>query len=281
MVSIIIPAFNERKGIGPVLTGLKTALKKKPHEIIVVDDGSVDQTSQIARRHKVKVISHERNLGYGAALKTGIRAARYKLIAITDADGTYSHRDLVKLIGFMKDFDMAVGVREGGRYIKGIRGGAKWFLTRLAEYLAGQKIPDLNSGLRVFKRDLALKYFHLLPSGFSFTSTLSLAFLSDGYLVKHWPISYGKRRGRSKIRPISDMINFLVLILRTIMYFRPLKILLTISLLFFILAILIFFGSFLLFGKVMDITVVVLMIGAVQIGALGLLADLIMKRGLK
>jgi glycosyltransferase involved in cell wall biosynthesis len=278
-LSVIVPAFNEKEAIGRTLRGLKSALENKRYEIIVVDDGSVDKTASIAKSYKVKVISHERNLGYGAAIKTGIRAARYRLIAITDADGTYSQRDLVKLLGLMKEFDMAVGVR-GGKNTRGSRGIGKWFLVRLAEYLSGQKIPDLNSGLRVFKKDLALRYFHLLPSGFSFTSTISLAFLSEGYLVKYWPISYKKRLGRSKIKPIKDMINFLVLILRTIMFFKPLKILLIVSLFFFILAIFVFFSSLLLTGKVADISVIVLIIAAIQTGILALLADLIIKRGI-
>jgi len=197
----------------------------RPWEILLIDDGSTDGTGRIAADLGVRVIQHGSNLGYGASLKTGIRRARYDLIAITDADGTYPPSKLLELVAAMEDGDMAVGARTGERvHIPFVRKPMKWCLRKLAEFLAGAEIPDLNSGLRCFSRRQIEEYLHLLPNGFSFTTTLTLAYHSDSRLVRYLPVDYQRRTGKSKIRPLRDSYNFLLLILRTVMYFDPMRI---------------------------------------------------------
>ena len=281
-VSIIIPAYNEKEGITHVIESLRL-LKERygtRWEIIVVDDGSTDGTPAMVRKFEdVILIQHPLNRGYGAAIKTGIRHAKYNTLVISDADGTYPINDIPKLITQLPKSDMVVGARHiNSSNIPLSRRPAKWMLNKLANYLTGIKIPDLNSGLRVMKKDIVLKYFHLLPDGFSFTTTITLAMLTNNYIVEFIPIEYKIRSGRSKIRPIRDTMNFIQLILRTVLYFDPLKIFLPISVLFFVASIAVLILSYLFTPKVMDITTVILFISGVQILAIGMIADLIDKR---
>ena len=218
-VSVIVPAYNEESGIGSVIAELDRALDGVgcPHEITVVDDGSTDSTAARAEAAGVRVVRHPTNQGYGAALKTGIRQSSYDLICITDADGTYPIDRIPQLVEHLSDThcDMVVGARTGPNVaISLVRRPAKWVLARLAEMVAGKPIPDLNSGLRVFRRETALRFLNLLPDGFSFTATITLAMLNNGYPVDYVPISYSARMGRSKFRPIQDTFNFLGLVLR-------------------------------------------------------------------
>lgn len=282
-VTVIVPAFNEEKGIGRVLDELRETMGASglEHEILVVDDGSTDGTAEIARRQGVRLLSHKSNMGYGGALKTGILHARYPLVVITDADGTYPNERIPELVQLVTrgEADMAVGARTGENVaISWGRRPAKWVISRLAELAAGQRIPDLNSGLRVFRRETALRFLSLLPSGFSFTTTITLAMLTNGYTVEYLRIDYHERKGRSKIRPIRDTLNFTLLILRIALYFAPLKIFLPISGLLLLLSLGVGLYTALVVGKLADITTVLLAIGAVQIGAIGLLAELIDKR---
>lgn len=279
-LSIVIPAYNEQKGIGLTLTQLESVMKEQGvgYEIMVVDDASTDGTADVVREHQaVRLVQHYSNRGYGAAIKTGIRQAHHDWIAIIDGDGTYPASALALLLAETDAYDMIIGARTG-EDIPLLRRPAKWLLARLAEYLAESRIPDLNSGLRVFKKDIALSYFNILPSRFSFTITITIAFLSDHYLVKFVPITYRRRRGRSKIRPIRDTLNFVQLILRTVMYFNPLKALLPVSLVLFLLALVIGFYSLLAQGKVMDITVITLTMAAIQIAVIAMVADMIQKK---
>jgi len=229
-VSIVIPAYNETGGIRPTLEQLKESIGDLDCEILVVDDGSEDDTASQAEACGVRVIRHDVNRGYGASLKTGIRNAAGAVICITDADGTYPNDRIPELFGLMERYDMVVGARTGANVaIPLIRRPAKWCLNQLANLLAGTKIPDLNSGLRLFRKDVVDKYMHFMPAGFSFTTTITMAMLNDDYLVKYVPIDYYHREGRSKIRPIRDTSNFVMLILRVTMYFKPLKIFLPIA----------------------------------------------------
>ncbi|MDI6735742.1 MAG: glycosyltransferase family 2 protein [bacterium] len=279
-VSIVIPAYNEEKGIGALIDEIKEKMKGYEYEMLVVDDGSFDNTAKIVREKDVVLIQHTENRGYGAALKSGIRKAKYDTIAITDADGTYPISEMPELIKYLGEYDMVVGARNKQK-IPLIRKPAKFFLNMLANYLTATKIPDLNSGLRVFKKDLAVNFFNLLPDGFSFTTTITLAMLTNNYLVKFIPIDYLQRQGKSKIRPIRDTYNFSTLIIRTVMYFNPLKIFVPIGIILFLMAMLVFVYSKFVLDKVMDITVVVILMSAVQIVAIGLLADLVDKRSQK
>jgi len=277
-ITLLIPAYNEERGIGPVLEQVKKL--GLPGEIIVVDDGSTDKTYEAAQIPGITVLRHDVNRGYGQSLKTGILASKYDIIVITDADGTYPNEDIAKLLSHMQYYDMVVGARTGKTVkIPLIRKPAKKFLNLLANYLAGVEIPDLNSGLRVFRKPVAREFFNILPSGFSFTTTITLAMLSNGYRVKYVPIDYHQREGKSKIHPIRDTIGFTNLIVRTTLYFNPLKIFMPLSGFVFLAALgLLVYSKFML-GRVMDISVIVLLSAALQIAVIGMLADLIDKRG--
>jgi glycosyltransferase involved in cell wall biosynthesis len=232
-VSIIIPAYNEENGIIDVINEIETLLveKKINNEIIIVDDGSTDKTKEKVSSTNARLIEHQQNRGYGAALKTGIKASIYDQIAIIDADGTYPVNYLIELIDNKKNYDMVVGARTGKNVsIPLIRRPAKWALNKLANFLTNYKIPDLNSGLRLFKKNSLLKFLHILPDGFSFTTTITIAMITNNFNVKYIPIDYEKRIGKSKIRPIYDTLNFISLITRMVIYFKPLRVLMPIGL---------------------------------------------------
>lgn len=225
-VSIIIPAFNEEMAVRETVIELRRLFDVTDidAEIIVVDDGSKDKTAREAKAAGARVIQHRSNRGYGASLKTGIIAASHNIIAITDADGTYPAKYLPELLSELEHADMIVGSRTGADvHIPISRMPAKWFLRIMANYVANTKIPDLNSGLRVFRRDVAVQYFAILSDQFSFTTTITLALLCDKYAVTYIPIDYRKRQGKSKIVPW-DAGSFAILIFRVAMLFRPLRV---------------------------------------------------------
>jgi len=285
-VSIVIPVFNEGPAIGHDLDTLIQAMDASiyEYEIIVVDDGSTDDSGEIVRQYsQVRLIRHPYNQGTGAARTTGLRAAKGDIVVMTDGDGTYPNQDIPRLLTEMqeKGYDMVIGARrrEMGSW-KWLRSPAKWFIQFLASYLTGVKIPDLNSGLRAFKRKQALEYLHILPRTHSWVSTITIALLSDGHAVGWMPIDYYERVGRSTFHPLADTYNYLSLVVRAVMYFEPLKVflpaavaLLGVGALKFIRDLFVFRSLFYVPG----VTVVILLTG-LQVGALGLLADLIVKR---
>ncbi len=233
-VSVVIPAFNEGKGVSSVVEQVLGTLRGAgiECEVIVVDDGSADDTAAAAERGGALVLRHGSNRGYGAALKTGILAARYDLIAITDADGTYPINRLPELVQAAEVANMVVGARTGEEvHIPLVRKPAKWLLNALANHVTNTTIPDLNSGMRVFWKGVALQYFNILPDQFSFTTTITISMLCDRYAVKFIPIDYHKRTGQSKIVPW-DAGTFLILILRMAVLFKPLRVFLPIAMLF-------------------------------------------------
>jgi len=278
-ISVIIPAYNEENSIADTIIQISKVLSDVAFEIIVVDDGSSDNTAKIALEHDCHVLKHTQNRGYGASLKSGIRLSRSEYIAITDADGTYPNEMIPELMESIPEYDMVVGARTGANtHIPLIRRPAKWVLGLLANYLTGTKIPDLNSGLRVFKKELPEKYWGIFPNGFSFTTTITMASLCNNYLVKYIPIDYYKREGKSKIRPIADTIGFFSLVMRTILYFNPLKIFLPLSILIFLFGIGVMFYTAFVLGRVMDISVIVILLSSMQILAIGMIADVVVKR---
>ena len=236
--SIIIPCYNEKNAIRDTIEWILSVIrdsKLKNVEIIAVNDGSTDGCEQVlnalTKEHHsddLLVVHHKRNQGYGAALKTGIRRSQSDYICITDADGTYPNDripDLIEQIS-SKDLDMVVGARIGPNveYSK-IRSIPKMILVPWVSFLCGTEVPDMNSGLRIFRRDRSLDFLKLLPDGFSFTTTITICLLRNRYAVEFTPISYARRIGKSHIKPIQDTLRFTQLILRTGMYFAPLRLL--------------------------------------------------------
>jgi len=277
-VSVVIPAYNEVRAIGECLESLLATLGEArfSHEVIVVDDGSSDGTAERVREVEgVKLLEHKRNRGYGAALKTGIRGAQGEIIVIADADGTYPAERIPDLVEGMEQCDMVVGARTGEHVRVPLeRRPAKWLLTRLASYLAEADIPDLNSGMRAFRRSDAMRLFGILPSGFSFTTTLTLAMMCSGMTVGFIPINYHQRIGRSKIRPLRDTYNFIVLIVRTISYFNPLKVFLPAAGAVLGIGVIKTIYDAIAFADIYD-TDVLLLIGGLLLGAIGMLADIV------
>lgn len=225
-VSILIPAYNEEGSIAETVSILQAARNHvKSLEIIVINDGSSDRTSEIAATLPVTLVEHEINQGYGAALKSGLQQAKYDYILIADADGTYPLDEVPRLLEDAGAYAMVVGARTGAVVqIPTLRKPGKWIITKLAEYLSQQKIPDLNSGFRVFRKDVALRFLALYPDGFSFTTTITLSMLTNHYRVKFIPINYHRRVGKSSIKPIRDFTNFTILIIRICAFYKPLNV---------------------------------------------------------
>jgi len=228
-LTIIIPAYNEEGSIIETLEELKKTVSaiKTPYEIIVVNDGSSDRTAELLTDYEgVRLINHKMNRGYGASLKTGLKKAKYEDICITDADGTYPNNRIPDMYEHYteEELDMLVGERTGKNVSYSfIRKIPKFFIIKLASYICDYKIVDINSGLRIFKKDVAMKFFHLYPNGFSFTTTITMSMLCGDYNISFTPIDYFARVGKSKIKPVKDTINFFKLLLKIALYFDPFK----------------------------------------------------------
>jgi len=231
-LSIIIPAKNES---GAIATVVATAREKFPQaEIIVVDDGSDDDTATVASAAGAKVISHPESLGNGAAIKAGARAATGDLIACMDGDGQHDARELEPLIQRLDEgFEMAIGARNTGSHASVGRLFANGLYNKIASIMTGRKILDLTSGFRVARADKFKQFLYLLPNGFSYPTTITMAFLRSGYPIVFEPISAAKRVGKSHIRPIRDGVRFLVIIFKVATLYSPLKVFFPASLLFF------------------------------------------------
>lgn len=231
-ITVILPAFNEEGTVASQVRAIGRTLDERAagDEILVVDDGSVDRTADEALAAGARVLRHQANRGYGAALKAAISAARHDTCVIIDADGTYPTQEIPALVAELETADMVVGARTGSNvHIPWARRPGKWILTKLAERIAGQPIADLNSGLRAFRRECVTQYFPILPDRFSFTTTVTLAYLADDYRVTYHPIEYYRRAGTSKIRP-RHFLDFVILVLRMAMLFQPLKVFIPLAL---------------------------------------------------
>ncbi|ABK52212.1 glycosyl transferase, family 2 [Acidothermus cellulolyticus 11B] len=235
-VSIVLPCYNEEDHVALEIERIIAAMDASGYryELIAIDDKSTDNTlarlREAERKYpQVRVVAFRRNGGSGTARRIGTGEARGRIVVWTDADLTYPNEQIPDLVAYLDehpDVDQVVGARtsEQGRH-KLLRVPAKWFIRKLAEWLAGTKIPDLNSGLRAFRRQVALPYLRLLPPGFSCVTTLTLAFLSNQHAIDYIPISYARRSGKSKFHPLRDAYRYLLQVLRMVMYFNPLKVL--------------------------------------------------------
>jgi glycosyltransferase involved in cell wall biosynthesis len=231
-VSVIIPAFNEAPAIGPVVARVRRVLEQAsiPVEVLVVDDGSSDGTADAAAAEGATVVSHPENAGYGRSLKTGILRATYDLIAITDADGTYPVERLPELLVLADRFDMVVGQRTGPAYLGNTaKRLARAMFRLIGEFAAGRKIPDINSGLRVFRRSQIVPFFPHISSGFSFTTTATLVYMLSGLFVHYVPIDYHPREGRSKVRYVRDTLRAFQIVVEAILRCNPIKVFLLLA----------------------------------------------------
>ena len=233
-VSLVIPSYNEELSIADVIVEYRAHLERCdcPFEIIVVDDDSKDRTAELAMKAGARVIRHPQNFGVGAARKTGIRAAKWNAILMTDGDGTYPAERVPEMVEHLQYSDIVVGTRgeERGRF-RFLRWMVKRGICRFTCYLTGADIPDLNSGLRLFYRDLALRFFYLLPDGHSWVNTITLCSLTNGFPVDFLPIDYRRRIGKSKFHPVRDTYKYFLTLVRTVTYFVPLQVFMPKSLL--------------------------------------------------
>jgi glycosyltransferase involved in cell wall biosynthesis len=285
ILSVVVPCYNEKDAVEPTIRNLERQLGGiLSFEIIAVDDGSTDGTSEIldqltADIKALRVITHVRNRGYGGALKTGIRGARGQFVAITDSDGTYPNERIPDLLAHAEaGADMVVGARigDGVTYSK-LRAFPKAFMRRFCVWVTRQPIPDMNSGLRIFKREVVQQFLSYMPDTFSFTTSVTIAFMTHRYRVDYVPISYAQRIGVSKISPIKDTIRFIQIITRTALYFAPLRVfspLLAVLWAAFIAA----FGYDLFVKDNLSDKTVLLLTFATNVTILALLADMIDKR---
>ena len=250
MISIILPAYNEEKAIKQSIDKINEVMnriKKYPYEVIVIDDGSYDKTYEHAKKTNAKVIKNPHNLGYGISLKKCIEAAKYETLIICDADLSYPVDAIPDLIKKKEEgYDMVVGQRTGKFYKESpIKFPFRIILRFLVEYVAERKIPDINSGLRIFDKGLAMKYFSHLCDTFSFTTSLTLAYMMNGKFVHYIPIKYFKREGTTKVKLLRDSIRTFQYIIEAVIFYNPMKMFMLLS--FFLIIIgffLLLFGAF-------------------------------------
>ncbi len=281
--SIIVPVYNEEKVISLTLEKIKEiilGIQNWEFEIICVNDGSKDRSGEILKQYTdIKVITHDINRGYGAALKTGLNSAQYDWVFIVDADATYPIEDLSKLLNEATlGAQMVVGARVGvGISSKPFHRIARWILRKITHFLTGTMVPDLNSGMRVFRHRLYREFKSLLPMGFSFTTTITLAALYSNYKTVYVPINYNRRVGKSNIKPLQDFFTFVMLILRIASYFEPLRFFLPIA--FGIMGVGILKGAidFFRLGAIGSLAVILYTMG-VQVFVLGILAEVVVRR---
>jgi glycosyltransferase involved in cell wall biosynthesis len=235
-VSVVLPIYNERGHLRTEIDRIHRALSASPYtfEIIVVDDGSDDGSEvDLPAIDGIHLITHAHNRGSGTARRTGTTAARGRIVVWTDVDMTYPNDEIPMLVKELDGYDHIVGARrteEGTQRF--LRVPAKWFIRKLASYLTDTDIPDLNSGLRAFRRDVAMQYVHHLPSGFSCVTTLTMSFLANGYSIKYVPIDYSPRAGTSKFHWWRDTKRYLLQVVRMSLSYNPLKVFLPLGLTF-------------------------------------------------
>jgi len=270
-ISIIIPAFNEAESIAAVVQDVQTNFSGKDAEIIVVDDGSPDRTAELAEQAGASIIRHSRNLGYGASLKTGINNSHGDWVLFMDGDGQHRAEDALKLWAAVDRCDMVVGKRSQKVHSPFWRMPGKWILAWIANYLTRQRIPDLNSGLRLIKRSVVARYMGLCPNGFSFSTTITMILFHRGYAVSYVPFEIKKRRGKSTVS-VATGFDTLLLILRIATLIDPLRVFVPLSL--FIGFIGFTWGiPYALLGKGFSVGSMLAIVTAILLFAIGLISD--------
>lgn len=281
--AVVVPVYNERGAIQETvarLQGLCASIPGYQFEIVCINDGSSDGTGEIlAGLQGITVITHDVNRGYGAALRTGLDYCTQEWIFITDADGTYPLGDLPQLLQCAEGgVDMVVGNRVGsGLSATPFHRLARWILRKMVHGLTGVMVPDLNSGMRVFRRSLYAEFRHLLPMGFSFTTTLTVASLYSGRRVRYEPIHYERRIGKSNIKPVKDFLGFAMLIVRLASYFDPLRFFLPAAIGLFALGFARAIRDVIVVNQFGALSVI-LFLTAFQVFVLGVIADVIVRR---
>jgi glycosyltransferase involved in cell wall biosynthesis len=269
-VSILIPAYNEGPVVAEVILALRSAADW--HEIILVDDGSSDGTAAAAEGAGARVLRHPYNKGNGAAVKSGIRAASGEYILVIDGDGQHKPEDAQRIAAQLGDYDLVVGARAGHTQATGVRRAGNGLLNAFATYMTGRQIPDLTSGFRGARRSILREFLHLIPNGFSTPTTTTLAFIKAGYSVVFLPIEARQRTGASKIRLARDGAKFLLIILKIVTIFSPMKIFLPVSAGSFLLGVLYGAWTVAVSGRIANGSVLLLML-AILVFLVGLVSE--------
>lgn len=284
MISVIVPVFNEENAveetIGKIYQTLSSSFSE--FEIIAINDGSEDKTLErlnALRFPNFKVLNHPENLGYGRSLYDGIVAARHECICIIDGDGSYPAEKIPELFKYFPQYDMVVGARSGQEIKKGVfKRPARLMFKFLAEYATGRPVLDVNSGFRVFRRSIIMKFQDSLCAGFSFTTTITLLFMLNHYFVKYVPIEYLKRTGSSKVRHFRDTLRALQIIIETFLFYNPIKLFLLIAIINFTAGSLLGLANYFFFHSLLISVAAGIMIASlVPFFTLGLIADQLRK----
>ncbi|MBU2541584.1 MAG: glycosyltransferase family 2 protein [Candidatus Omnitrophica bacterium] len=270
MIDIILPIFNEEENISQVIKEIKNSIKKE-FQILVVDDCSSDNSAKVARDSGALVISHPYRMGNGASVKTGIRVAKADILVFMDGDGQHNPADIARILEYIDKYDMVVGARSKDSHAPARR-TANIIYNWFASYVTRFKIQDLTSGFRVIRKDLALKFLYLLPNGFSYPTTLTLAILRSGRSIKYVPITALARKGKSKIKPLSDGIRFLLIIAKIATVFSPFRVFLPISFLLFFLGMGNYLYTFISFHSFTNMSAL-LFTSSITIFMLGLISE--------
>jgi glycosyltransferase involved in cell wall biosynthesis len=270
-LSIIIPAKNEMASIGQVVAKARQNFAEA--EIIVVDDGSTDDTGRIAESAGARVVRHPESLGNGAAVKSGARAARGEILAFMDADGQHDATEFVRLLEKLADgYHMAIGARNSNSHASVGRLFANGLYNRFASLVSSRQIPDLTSGFRVVRADYFRQFLYLLPNGFSYPTTITMAFLRSGYPVAFVPVNARQRTGKSHIRPVRDGVRFLAIIFKIATLYAPLKVFLPISAAFFVTGLGYYAYTYVTMGRFTNMSLLVLS-ASVIVFLIGLISE--------
>jgi len=280
-VSVVLPVYNEKGHLREEIQRIRVALDSSSYtyEIIVVDDASNDGSElELPKIEGIKLIRHRENQGSGGARRTGTTAARGRVVVWTDVDMTYPNDLIPDLVREMEGYDHIVGARrtEEGTH-KLVRTPAKWLIRKLASYLSDTDIKDLNSGLRAFRRDVAMQYVHQLPKGFSCVTTLTMSFLGNGYRLKFYPIDYFPRAGRSKFHWLRDTRRYILQVIRMTLSYNPLKVFLPLGLTLFMLGVAKLIVDWTTRDFRLSANTLLIFFAAIQVVTIGLLADLVVR----